>query len=130
VDAIFTVYSDRKFLNIPYKDSTKKIPIITALPRWLNSIFRRADEKKPLLLSSLIDYRNLMPLFPELMEILSWKLEYISKQQKSHQKNSSNKIIISSYAVAKNIHIPDEYQSTIYFHQPMHYIWTLYDAYV
>lgn len=134
VDAIFTMYSDREFLNIQYKDSTKKIPIITALPCWLNRLFRRADEKKPLLISSLIDYRNLMPLFPELMEILSWKLEYMSKKlisdKQTNKKKLENKIIISSYAVAKNIHIPDWYQSTIYFHQPMHYIWTLYDAYV
>lgn len=130
VAAIFTMYSDRKFLKIQYKDSTKRIPIITALPRWLNTLFRRADDTKPWIISSFIDYRNLMPLFPELMEILSWKLEYMSKQKKSHQKNTSNKIIISSYAVAKNIHIPGGYQSTIYFHQPMHYIWTLYDAYV
>jgi hypothetical protein len=128
------MYSDREFLKIQYKDSTKKIPIITALPRWLNTLFRRADDTKPWLISSLIDYRNLMPLFPELMEILSWKLEYMSKKlsspEKVHKKSLSNKIIISSYAVAKNIHIPDGYQSTIYFHQPMHYIWTLYDAYV
>lgn len=134
VDAIFTVYSDRESLDIQYRDTTKKIPIITALPRWLNRLFRRSDNMKPLLISSFIDYRNLMPLFPELMEILSWKLEYMSKKLNSHHKTNKtslwNKIIISSYAVAKNIHIPDWYQSTIYFHQPMHYIWTLYDAYV
>ncbi len=98
-------------MNIPYKDGVKKILIVTALPSWLNSIFRRADDTKPWLISSLIDYRNLMPFFPELMEILSWKLEYMSKKLISHKqtnkKKLENKIIISSYAVAKNIHIPD-----------------------
>ena len=39
-------------------------------------------------------------------------------------------IMISSFAVAKNITRPHGIVTTIYFHQPMHYIWTLYDQYL
>ena len=101
------MYSDREFLTIYYQDSKKQIPIITALPRWLNNIFRWADDSKPWFISSLIDYRNLMPLFPELMEILSWKLQKKIQNSKFKIQNLENKIIISSYAVAKNIRIPE-----------------------
>jgi glycosyltransferase involved in cell wall biosynthesis len=184
VDAIFTLYSDRDYLEIKdyelritnkiviltkegsskqknnwianWLDSSLrsewqviKIPIVTALPRWLNSLFRRADSTKPILISSIIDYRNLMPLFPELMKILSWKLkkritDYGLRITNKDNKTSSFKkksaicnpqsnnsiILISSYAVAKNIDMPVWWTSEIYFHQPMHYIWTLYDEYV
>ena len=152
VDAIFTLYSDRNYLEIKSWDSVLtaeaqetssewqiiKIPIITALPQRINSLFRRADDTKPRLISSIIDYRNLMPLFPELMKILSWKLKRKIKHdtwrmddKKSVVHNpESNTILISSYAVAKNIDIPVWWTSEIYFHQPMHYIWTLYDEYV
>lgn len=137
VDGIFTIYSDRKYLEVIYNNTRIQIPIITALPRWLNTIFHRVDKKHPPILSYFLDYRNLMPFFPELMEILSWKLKKaislsssILTSKKSKKLNPKNKIIISSYAVAKNIKIPAWCHTTIYFHQPMHYIWTLYDAYV
>lgn len=139
MDAIFTLYSDRDYLEIPAsspsplldsrgvtaRHSVIKIPIVTALPRWLNNLFRRADETKPRLISSIIDYRNLMPLFPELMKILSWKLnkritdyglritnkdnKTSSFKKKSAIRNSQSNnsiILISSYAVAKNIDMP------------------------
>lgn len=80
------------------------IPIVTALPSPLNKLFRRADDTKPLFISSLIDYRNLMPIFPELMEILSWKLVSYTRRN-THIDNKN--IMISSYAVAKNIDIPE-----------------------
>ena len=127
IDAIFTMYSDRKELKIESVErGVISIPIVTALPSRVNSIFLRADTTKPFVISSVIDYRNLMPLFPELMEILSRKLEYYTNKIPTKDK----RIFISSYAVAKNITIPKGYHTTIYFHQPMHYIWTLYDAYV
>lgn len=126
IDALLTIYSDREVFILKDENTSYKIPIITALPKFLNKIFLWSDIKKPFLISSIIDYRNLMPFFPELMEILSWKLEYLVRKYKK----SDDRIIISSYAVAKNIIIPNGYHSTIYFHQPMHYIWTLYDAYV
>jgi len=163
IDAIFTMYSDRDYLevinykwwviswwwdNLELKTQNLKLPIITALPRWLNTLFRRADDTKPRGISSIIDYRNLMPLFPELMEVLSWKLRNFTPK-KPHPRSFSwqrrmttrtraplweergwGEVCISSYAVAKNIKIPAGRHSTIYFHQPMHYIWTLYDAYV
>ena len=74
---IFTLYSDRDYLQIDRKNredrenSVIQIPIITALPQWLNRLFRRADDTKPKFISSIIDYRNLMPFFPELMKMLS-----------------------------------------------------------
>lgn len=161
VDAIFTIYSDRKELEVESLEwRVVSIPIVTALPRRLNQIFHRVDKKHPPILSYFLDYRNLMPFFPELMEVLSWKLKkyihdfvipsvveesFIDNNKRSftarvsfqgdsaslHSRwQTEKKIVISSYAVAKNIKIPDWYHTTIYFHQPMHYIWTLYDAYV
>lgn len=138
VDAIFTIYSDREYLEVVDDNGENiKIRIITALAPWLNKIFHRVDKTHPFLLSYFLDYRNLMPFFPELMEILSMKLQKaitkkypISSSKKSKKTTIKPKIIISSYAVAKNIKIPAGCHTTIYFHQPMHYIWTLYDAYV
>lgn len=118
---IFTLYSDRDFLEVKSEEWTVKsykISIVTALPRWLNKLFRRADKNKPRYISSIIDYRNLMPFFPVLMKLLSWKLKWVDH------------VLISSYAVAKNIDLPPGTPTEIYFHQPMHYIWPLYDEYV
>ncbi len=152
VDAIFTLYSDRNYLEITdyglritdsiwdgdngewwkewirnsqslIKNSTYKIPIITALPYRLNNLFRRVDKKKPSVITYFLDYRNLMPFFPILMERLSKKLARALKQQDAD-------VLISSYAVAKNIDIPEWIFKEIYFHQPMHYIRPLYEEYV
>lgn len=57
------------------------------------------------------------------MKILSWKL------QKALNKQPGD-VLISSYAVAKNITVPEEVFKEIYFHQPMHYIWPLYKEYI
>lgn len=124
VNAIFTLYSDRKVLDIHRDDdSTLSIPIITALPRGINSIFSRVDRTKPRLLTYFLDYRNLMPFFPVLMKILSKKLA-------RRLQNQDADILISSYAVAKNIDVPEGIHKEIYFHQPMHYIRPLYEEYV
>lgn len=120
---MFTLYSDRETLEVQCDNGCVSIPIITALPQWLNRLFVWADMKKPRLISYFVDYRNLMPIFPILMRWLSKKL-----QHKLQFENAN--ILISSYAVAKNIDIPDGIYREIYFHQPMHYIWTLYDEYV
>lgn len=120
---MFTLYSDRETLEVQCDNGCVSIPIITALPQWLNRLFVWADMKKPRLISYFVDYRNLMPIFPILMRWLSKKL-----QHKLQFENAN--ILISSYAVAKNIDIPDGVYREIYFHQPMHYIWTLYDEYV
>lgn len=154
VDMIFTLYSDRDELVIQndviarneaiqwlikdnwksYNTSTMdcfassqwqtiRIPIITALPQRLNNLFRWVDNKKPPLISYFLDYRNLMPFFPWLMRRLSKKLALKLQQQDAD-------ILISSYAVAKNIDVPVWIFKEIYFHQPMHYIWPLYEEYV
>lgn len=44
------------------------------------------------------------------------------------QKEHPTKIIISSFAVAKNLNIND-IPTTVYFHSPMQYIWTHKDEY-
>ncbi len=122
--AIFTLYSDRKFLDVSIVDQTSlHIPIITALPWCINRFFARVDIKKPRGLTYFFDYRNLMPFFPYLMRVLSAKLK---KKLKQHSGN----VLISSYAVAKNIDVPEWIYKEIYFHQPMHYIWPLYEEYV
>ena len=57
------------------------------------------------------------------MRYLSWKLKHRLQRQDAD-------ILISSYAVAKNIDVPVGTQTEIYFHQPMHYIRPLYEEYV
>ena len=64
-----------------------------------------------------------MPFFPYLMRVLSRKL---ARKLQQHDAD----ILISSYAVAKNIDVPERIFKEIYFHQPMHYIRPLYDEYV
>lgn len=124
VDAVFTLYSDRKELKIENeKWKITTIPIITALPTWINTLFRRVDKKKPPLITYFLDYRNLMPFFPFLMKRLSKKLAHSLKRENAD-------ILISSYAVAKNIDVPEWTCKEIYFHQPMHYIRPLYEEYV
>ena len=77
-----------------------EIPIITALPQRLNKLFRWADVKKPPFITYFLDYRNLMPFFPQLMKLLSHKLIRTLRKQDAD-------ILISSYAVAKNIDVPE-----------------------
>lgn len=130
VGVIFTLYSDRDWLSIQREDKDKRgsreciqIPIITALPQRLNKLFRWADVKKPPFITYFLDYRNLMPFFPQLMKLLSHKLIRTLRKQDAD-------ILISSYAVAKNIDVPEWIFKEIYFHQPMHYIRPLYEEYV
>lgn len=124
VDAIFTLYSDRDKLRVSSEEWTvREIRIITALPQRLNHFFARVDKKKPPVLHYFFDYRNLMVFYPWLMRLLSYKLrKYLKKQDAD--------ILISSYAVAKNIDVPAGIYKEIYFHQPMHYIRPLYEEYV
>ena len=86
---IFTIYSAVPNLEI----KGKSYEIVTALPKFLNNIFSYCGEHYIKWISSLFDYRNLMPIYPLLMKILSYKI----------QKENPNHILISSFAVAKNI---------------------------
>jgi len=107
VDVIFTLYSDRKYLEVGASPQSLQsrfthtelysrgvtpihsfiqIPIVTALPNWLNRFFVRVDRTKPPVLHYLFDYRNLMPFFPVLMKVLSWKLAKSCKLQAIEEK--------------------------------------------
>jgi len=112
---IFTLFSDRKQLDI----ENRKIKIVTALPGRLNQLFLYFSKNKVLLLSWLLDYRNLIFFYPCLMKILSRKI----------RKFKPNKIVISSFAVAKNISVDNVYKK-LYIHSPMQYIRDNYDEYI
>ena len=118
---IFTLFSDRNFLE------TKKwnIEVVTALPKWANKLFLKFSKKK-WFLASILDYRNLMFFYIPLMRILSRKI----------RKYNPKKIVISSFAVAKNLDFcKSDYngnfkpQTTLYLHSPMQYIWSHYQEY-
>lgn len=105
-------FSQAKIFTLISKEKTwtiwqHRIEIIQALPRWLNGFIFWCD------------YRNLMPLWPLMMAILSWKIRVFAPE----------KIVISSFAIAKNIDtgvIPKK----LYLHSPMQYIWANYDEYI
>lgn len=97
---IFTVFSDKNFVEIDWK----KI-IINALIKN-NFVLNK------------IGYRNLMPFFPVLTYFL-WK---------KIKKYNPNKIIISSFAIGKNINTYNNI-SYLYLHSPMQYIWDSYEEY-
>lgn len=118
---VFTLISDRDFLEIqiPGSENIAKIPVIQLFPQWLSKLFLDKSRKIPLI-SSLLDYRNLMPLYPQLMKRLSHKI----KSRKPDQ------ILISSFAIAKNIDPIAGIPTTLYLHSPMQYIWSHYQEYV
>jgi len=111
---IFTIFSDREYLT-----TTKwKLEVVTALPKRLNKIFL-SFSKKNNILSSVLDYRNLIFFYRGLMKILSKKII----------KYTPPKVIISSFAIAKNLEFcRSDYISTfnpitsLYLHSPMQYI--------
>jgi len=63
-------------------------------------------------------YRNLMPFFPIITKKLSKKIE----------KYNPDLVVISSFAIWKNIDI--NCKKILYLHSPMQYIWSHYDEYV
>jgi hypothetical protein len=91
---------------------------VTALPKWLNNVFLYFSKNKIKILSSLFDYRNLMMFYPFFMKVLSRKIK----------RYQPNEIIISSFAIAKNISVTD-IKKKLYLHSPMQYIWSHYDEY-
>lgn len=112
---VFTLISDRKELN----NWKKNLEIITPMPRWINQIFLFFREKNVPILSKIFDYRNLIVFYPLLMKILSKKIK----------KFNSDKIVISSFAIAKNIDFTDWIQTKLYLHSPMQYIRDHHDEY-
>jgi len=112
---VFTLISDRKYLQV----GDHALPIVTALPSWLNQLFLFCTKKRCPLLSWLFDYRNLMFFYPMLMRRLSRKIKKYAPKQ----------IIISSFAIAKNITPLSGVPMKLYLHSPMQYIWSHYDEY-
>jgi hypothetical protein len=118
---IFTIFSDRDKLITTKWD----IEIVTALPLRLNKLFLKFS-KKWWILSSILDYRNLMFFYIPLMKILSKKIE----------KYTPPKVIISSFAIAKNLDFCKlDYAgvfnpvTSLYLHSPMQYIRSHYQEY-
>jgi len=112
---IFTVFSDRQ----QYSTDKYTLQITTALPKRINIFFLRCSNHKIPLLSRLFDYRNLMLFYPILMKILSHKIKDYSPDN----------IMISSFAIAKNITPISNIPTTLYLHSPMQYIRTHYTEY-
>lgn len=111
---IFSLFSDRTELLV----WEKKIQIVTALPKWLNNRFLYCTRHHIKFISSIFDYRNLMMIYPLCMRVLSRKIK----------KYNPEKIVISSFAIAKNISVSNVYKK-LYLHSPMQYIWSHYDEY-
>lgn len=111
----FTLFSDRSVLQT----QKHKLDVVTALPRRVNQLFLFCSTRKIPVLSWLFDYRNLMFFYPVLMKILSRKI----------RKYKPQKIIISSFAIAKNITPVSGIKTTLYLHSPMQYIRSHYDEY-
>ncbi len=119
---IFTTFSDRKYLET----SKWKIEIITALPNFLNNLFLFFANRHIFLLSSILDYRNLMFFYRWLMKILTKKIIAYTPP----------KVVISSFAIAKNLEFcHKDYKksklfqksnfnpiTSLYLHSPMQYI--------
>ena len=113
---IFTLVSDVDTLPTTHGE----LRIETALPRWLNQLFLFCSKHRVPFLSSLLDYRNLMVFYPWLMKILSKK---IRRWYPDH-------MIISSFAVAKNVTPISGVPMYLYLHSPMQYIWSHYEEYL
>ena len=111
---VFTLFSDRSEISV----GEKNLQVVTALPKRLNKVFLYFSKHKIKILSSLFDYRNLMMFYPFFMRVLSRKIK----------KYNPDKIVISSFAIAKNISVPN-IKKKLYLHSPMQYIWSHYDEY-
>ena len=114
---IFTMIADEdlKYLmiQIPWTEKYRKIQVVGSLPKWLSKIFLFCTKKHIPILSSILDYRNLIVFYPEIMKILSRKINRFWPER----------MIISSYAIAKNVKIPKSCKYTkLYLHSPMQYI--------
>lgn len=99
-----------------------EININTTLPRWIFNIFIWFEKKQISYLSKLFDYRNLMFFY----KILIW----ISKLD--IKKLNTDKIVISSFAVVKNI-LNERYwhenniSTLLYLHSPYMFLWNHFD---
>lgn len=111
---IFTSVSDRESIDI----DNHKITIKTAIPKRLNNRYMYCQTKQIPILKTIFDYRNLILIAPIITAIISQQIKKYKPQ----------KIIISSFAIAKNINTYKT-PTTLYLHSPMQYIRTHYDEY-
>jgi len=105
---IFCLFSPEKSVVV----NEKELPVVCALPHWIQSVFFFFQNHRFPLFSWLFDYRNLFPFFPLLTKILSKK---ISNYTPSYA-------ILSSFAVAKNIKLSPKTWTSLYLHHPMQYV--------
>lgn len=119
---LFTLISEYPELKVQIPGTEKRatIAITQALPNQLAKLLLYTKTHKIPLLSSLLDYRNLMPLYPLLMKLLSLKIK----------KRKPDSILISSFAIAKNITPIPWVPTSLYLHSPMQYIWSHYQEYL
>ena len=119
-EKIYTLFSDKEEIEV----DGYTYDIITALPRWLNSLFVWWSKRKEWFISRIFDYRNLIVFYPQLCRLLRNK---ISREYPKH-------IVISSFAAAKNIiSYGAAYRQehvTLYLHSPNQYIRENHDEYV
>ncbi len=111
---VFTLFSDRDYILL----DNKKVKVIYLFPKFLNDLFLNKSQWS--FLQKFFDYRNLLPIFPILIHFLSKKIN----------RNVYKKIIISSFAVSKNIKIKKDVKSLLYLHSPMQYIHTHFEDYI
>lgn len=116
---IFTMIADENLktldIQIPWTEKIKKLKVVESLPKWLSKFFLFCGKKHIPILSWIFDYRNLIVFYPEVMSIISRKIK----------KFWPKRIVISSFAIAKNIRIPKSCEYTkLYLHSPMQYIWS------
>lgn len=110
---IFTFISHEEYVVI----NNKKINIIGIFPQRLTNILLSWQKSKRWRIKTLTDYRNFIVFAPLITQILSQKIK----------RYSPNKVILSSFALAKNIQTP--FETTLYLHSPMQYIRTHYEEY-
>jgi hypothetical protein len=82
---IFTLFSDRKKIG--------NIHVQPVFPRRLNDLIIFFSARNIPFFSTVFNYRNRLPLYPLLMRLLSYQVN----------KQNSESIVISSFAVAKNL---------------------------
>ncbi len=135
----FVIKSNTTNLQASDTATTVHVPIITALPKRINSIFLFFSNHQVPVLSKLFDYRNLMFWFPALCYILRRKIQYYNPDAITIDSFAAVKNIIPPFSITKPAnkkymkskdwwanHIKGTYtkqpHTTLYLHSPMQYI--------
>jgi glycosyltransferase involved in cell wall biosynthesis len=101
------------------------LTVVEALPKRVSRIFTSGTRKKIPIFSALFDYRNLIVVYPWIMQLLSRKI----------RRFQPTRVVISSFAIGKNIKIPSTPlhkwgYTKLYLHSPMQYIWSHREEYL